>query len=368
VSLEIRKVGSIWWLWGTLNGERIRRTTKTSVRAQAEEIKSKLERETHQRKVFGEASVATFREAATGYLKSGGSPLHIKALVDEIGDRRLIDISQGLVDDTAQKMKPKAAPATLIRQIYTPVLAVMNYAAADSLCPPIKLKKPKVRNKRTDWLTPEEAEQWIEAVAHHPRLQSIVIFFLGTGCRASEGVNLIWRNVMPNNTRAILWDDETKGGYARHVDLQQRVRSALPKARGKPEAQVFLSSYGDPWHKYDAINLALKRVKARRDKAIKGGADLPELRHAHLHLFRHTWATWAYAVTHDLTFLMAQGGWREVTMVMRYTHMGTPELADDVQAHGWTIWPPEVVAKRAAKKAAAAKPRARKKAVETADA
>jgi integrase len=63
----------------------------------------------------------------------------------------------------------------------------------------------------------------------------------------------------------------------------------------------------------------------------------PKLRPVHCHLFRHTWATWAYAVTRDLTFLMQAGGWRTPSMVMRYATTGRTILARAVLAKGWEI-------------------------------
>ena len=69
--------------------------------------------------------------------------------------------------------------------------------------------------------------------------------------------------------------------------------------------------------------------------AIKAGAKLPHLEPAHCHLFRHTWATWAYASTHDLTYLMSRGGWKSVSMVMRYTHVASDDLAGAVRKADW---------------------------------
>jgi hypothetical protein len=42
---------------------------------------------------------------------------------------------------------------------------------------------------------------------------------------------------------------------------------------------------------------------------------------------------WAYDVTKDLNFLTTHGGWKSVTMVMRYTHAGSSDLAKHVLAH-----------------------------------
>jgi len=51
------------------------------------------------------------------------------------------------------------------------------------------------------------------------------------------------------------------------------------------------------------------------------------------HVCRHTWATWFDAVTRDVVRLCDQGGWRS-TEWSRYTKLGTPHLAADVEARG----------------------------------
>lgn len=319
-----------YYIRGKVQHLAIDRSAKTRSRGEAEALKAKWEAELFKRAVYGDRAVATFDEAVAVYIKAGGSPDHLDPIMDRIGHRRLGDVTQTLVDDLAAELKPQGIAATRIRHVYTPVLAVMNQAASAGLCDPIKLKKPKVKSVRTEYLTPQQAEDWIAALP--PHLARLMSFYLGTGCRASEALNLPWKDITLGERRAVFWD--TKEDYARGADLPVRVRELLT-ARGEPESVVFANLKGDAWHGYDSINNALKKVRARRAKAIKAGSNLPKLAPAHCHLFRHTWATWTYAVTRDLTRLMGQGGWRSASMVMRYTHVASPDLADAVKAAGW---------------------------------
>ena len=331
IKLYLRPSG-VYHLRGTVQGQRVDQSARTFSRSEADAIRVKIEADLFKRAVYGEKSVAIFDAAVALYLGAGGSPDHLGPIMDAIGHRWLPDIKQGLIDKLAIDLKPNASPATRLRQIYTPILAVMNLAAESGMCDPIKIKKPKVRTGRTEYLTPQEVEDWLNALPAH--LKRLVTLYVGTGCRASEGLHLIWKDVTFGEKRAVFW--ETKGDYSRGIDLQQRVRDQLP-ARGEQHTdQVFLNSRGEPWHAYDAINLMLKKIRARRAKDIAAGAVLlPPLAPAHCHLFRHTWATWAYACTKDLTFLMSQGGWKSVSMVMRYTHVATDDLADEVRRLGW---------------------------------
>ena len=335
MSLKLyERPNGIFHIRGTVQGRRVDESARTRIRAQAEQIRAQLEADLFKRAVYGEKSVATFAEAVDLYTLSGKPGDHLLPLIDRIGLTALKDIDQEFVDRLAAEMKPDAKPATRIRQIYTPISAVMNHVAP-KLCDPIKFIKPKGSGKRVDFLTPAEAEILINILP--PHLSRLVTFYIATGCRASEALGLEWRDVSIQNARVVFWD--TKEDYARGVDVQHRARQAMPP-RPDENAFVWLASKGEAWHGYDAINLMLKRHCARRSPSgelLKVGAPGPRFRPVHCHLFRHTWATWAYATTRDLNFLMQQGGWKSPTMVLRYAHAASDDLAREVKAHGWEI-------------------------------
>lgn len=310
----------VYHIRGTVQGERYDFSARTRDRAEAEAIRANKEAEAFRRAVYGARAVATFSEAAIGYMKAGGDPEHLPPILAKIGAMRLADVNQMTVDELAAGRAVKAS--TLVRQVYTPVLAVLNFGAEQGLCARPAIRKPKVKSGRTDYLTPAEAEAWIGALPDY--LRRLVIFYLATGCRATEALDLDWGDVSPEKERVVLW--RTKKDYPRGVDLGKRARDALGD-RG--EGAVFLNSRGEPWHGYDAINLMLKRIRAQRAKKKLA------LRAIHCHLLRHTWATWAYACTRDLTFVMQQGGWRSLSILGRYTHAASPDLARQVLAHGW---------------------------------
>ena len=329
----------LWHIRGTVQGRRIDQSARTRVRAEAEAIRAKLEADEFKRAVYGDKAVATFAEAADGYMAAGGSTDHMTPLLLQIGARRLADVKQTLVDRLAREMKPTAKASTLVRQVYTPISAVLNFAAEQGLCDPVRLRKPKIESGRVDYLTPAEAETLIGFLPDH--LARLVVFYLATGCRASEALDLEWRDVSPKGERVVFW--ETKAGYARGVSVQRRVR--LPERPEDGAGFVWRTKAGAPWHGYDAINLALKRACARHSPAgvpLKASDPGPRFRPVHCHLFRHTWATWAYACTRDMTFLMQQGGWKSAAMVMRYAHAAADDLADAVSAAGWEQFGKEV--------------------------
>lgn len=341
-----QRPNGLWHIRGTVQRKRYDQSARTRVKAEAEAIRAKLEAEAFKRAVYGDRAVATFGEAAEGYLLAGGAPDHLTPLLLEIGQTPLKDIKQTFLDRLAQRMKPSAKPATLVRQIYTPVSAVMNFGAEEGLCDPVRFRKPKVESRRVDYLTPAEAEILLGFLPDH--LRRLVTFYLATGCRATEALALDWRDVSPKGERVVFW--ETKGGYARGVNLQRRARDLLPERTG---GAVF-----PHWHGYDAVNLALRRLCARHDpngRPVKSGDKGPRFRHVHCHLFRHTWATWAYACTRDLTYLMQTGGWKSASMVTRYAHPASDDLADMVMDGGWEFGGREIISLAKAREISASK-------------
>lgn len=337
LKLYPRKNG-IFHIRGTVQDQRVDRSAKTRVRSEAEQIKAQLEADLFKRAIYGDRAVATFAEAADIYTLAGKPGDHLLPLIDRIGLTPLKRIDQEFVDRLARDMKPDAKPATRIRQIYTPISAVMNFVAP-KLCDPVKLTKPKGSGKRVDFMTPAEVETLLDFLP--PHLSRLVTFYVSTGCRATEALNLEWRDVSSNADRAVFW--ETKGGYSRGVDLQHRARREMPP-RPTFNGFVWQNSDGEPWHSYDAVNLMLRRYCQRHapdgrplTTAERADPKAPRFRHVHCHLLRHTWATWAYAVTRDLTFLMGQGGWKSATMVLRYAHAASDDLAKQVKDHAWEI-------------------------------
>jgi integrase len=257
-------------------------------------------------------------------MRGGGDGEFLTPIIHKFGEQDVRSLKQSDIDGLASDLYPDAKSSTRNRRVYTPFIAVMNYAARDGRCDDRRWHRPEQPQGRTDWRTPEEMERILDKLA--PNAKRLAIFYLGTFCRATEAIDLDWRDISPAGQRATFW--ETKGGYARHVDLIPRVRENLPaRPEAKPEedARVFLTDRDRaPWHGYDAMNLALGRA-----------CEAAKVKPLSCHVLRHTGATWRYALNKDLTELMKVGGWKTPTMVFRYVHAGTDDLAKAVQAHGW---------------------------------
>lgn len=313
----------VWHLRGSYLGVRVDQSARTRSREHAKVLAAKAEADIFERYVKGPQAVATFAEAAADYLAGGGEGRYMTPLIEHFALTKLAAIDQAGLDTAAQELYPHASGPTRRRQVYAPFIACWKHAVRANKAEPRAWERPADSKRRVVWLAPDEAERLLAAL--EPNTRALVTFYLGTGCRATEALDLVWADISPAAQRVTLWADITKSEQSRSVDLGQRVRDVLPQRRG-PDDPVFLNSRGEPWHAYDAVNLALKRA-----------AKKAETRHVSCHVLRHTFATWAYATTRNLELLMTQGGWNSPELAMRYMHGGTDDLAKQVQAHNWEL-------------------------------
>jgi len=317
--LRLVKRGDWYHIHGSVYGVAIRKAAGTTSRAVAEQVRAKLERDIHSRRVLGNAPETGFAEAATGYLDSGGDDRFLRAVVIAFKDRPVSELRQPDLDAAARAAYPAAADSTRNRQFYTPFIAVMNYAADQGWCQPRRWRRPAVPQGRLDWRPPEDMEAFFDAAPAH--LARNVIIYLATMMRASEGVNLDRRDTAGDGSEVTLW--ETKAGYARKVPVLERGRVLIGQSGAGP---VICTDDGAPYHAYPALNTAITRVcKAH---------GLPRFS---LHTLRHTGATWRYALDPDLPRLMSAGGWRSAQMAMRYTHVAARDLPDRLKGLGWKL-------------------------------
>lgn len=314
-----------WYLRGTVCGIPVDETTSTRERQAAEQIRIAREAAILQRHIHGSRETVTFMEAAVLYLDSGGEPRYLandKRLVNNLGSMPLARIDQAAIDGAARSIYPGSKPSTINRQVYTPVSAVMRYAAKRKLCDVVLLDRPRQPAGRIRWLTPDEAARLIHSAA--PHLQPLLLFLFGTGARLSEALYLNWRDM--DLSRAHVTFADTKNNEARGVPLHPSLIAALASL-GHREGAVFRRPDGAPYVRPKGTKRG-GQISTAFGTACRN-ADIENFRP---HDCRHTWATWYYAANRDLNGLMRLGGWKSERMVLRYAHVNVGELAASIAA------------------------------------
>lgn len=336
LKLVRRPRSPFWYMRGTVRGLSVTESTGTGDRAQAEEVRALREAELVRRSIHGDKGTRTFGEAALSYMEAGGERHHLAPLILRWGETPLAKIGQAEIDKAARALKPDAGPSTLNRCVYTPTAAVLHHAARLQWCDKPVIARPAQPKGRVRWITHDEADRLIASAGH---LKPLVIFLLATGARIGEALALDWREVDLGRAHVTFLD--TKNGTDRGVPLHSRAVEAL-KALPHREGAVFRVHYGG-------------RLKSGRmrpvgppyaDREGVGGGQVKKgwavmLKAAKItdftpHDCRHTWATWHYMANRDLGALMSLGGWKSVTMVMRYAHTNTAQHASGMEA-AWRL-------------------------------
>jgi integrase len=325
LKLKRRPGRPYWYVHGTVRGVNIRESTGVADQKAAEAIRARREWEIIQHSIFGAEATATFVGAAVSYLEAGGERTYLKPIIARIGSIPLAKINQAMIERTARALYPNASPATLNRQAFTPIAAVLNHAAKRGLCARRVIERPAQSEGRVRWITFEEAERLLDACS--PHLRPLVMFLLGTGARMSEALYLDWRDV--DLVRGHVVFGETKSGEARGVPLHARLVNVLRTLRHQ-QGRVFRTNTGLPYAEKDSGGGQIKT-------AFKGACRRAGIVDFSPHDCRHTWATWHYAANRDLIALMKLGGWKSERMVLRYAHVNVAQLAPSVDA-GLAAW------------------------------
>lgn len=292
---------------GTVSGQPVFESTRTARPEIAEQYRIKREGEISQRRIFGAKATATFVEAAVLYMEAGGERRFLSPLVDEIGAMPLKDIGQGTAEALARALYPGASAATLNRQLFTPLSAVINTAARSGLCEPVRFKRPKMKSRRRPAAEPEQLQAFM-AVAPI-RIAALAQFMALTGRRVGEALRVAWEDL--DLQRGEAWIRRTKNGDPFLAYLPSELVATLANLPRTHPRLVF--GYESRYSVY----------KVWRETCRKAG--IPYL--TPHEMGRHTFATWMrrYAGL-DLPALMEAGGWKSAQMVMRYAKVTPSEI------------------------------------------
>lgn len=324
------------WIVGTVRGRRVRQSAGTDNPRLAEEARAELEARLYREAVHGSRPPVAFAAAAESYIVNAGphsaaTLARLRRLVQAIGARALVsDIDQTRLDRLAAKLlRPGSGQATRLREITTPIRAILTHAARRGWCDPPTLEAPPPPPARTEWLRPAEADALIAAAA--PHLRPLVTFLLATGARLGEALALQWPDVDLAHARATLRD--TKSGADRHLDLCPRAVAALQAVQGRI-GPVFRTRAGRPYA--PRLQQGGGQIKTAWATALRR-AGLSD-RRITPHTCRHTWATWHATIHRDPMLLRHEGGWSSLAMVQRYAHLAPRSLAPEMQAWQTLGW------------------------------
>ncbi|MDR2645630.1 MAG: site-specific integrase [Holosporaceae bacterium] len=199
-----------------------------------------------------------------------------------------------------------------------------NYARNfDLYCgdnPVSKVKKPSQDNRRSRFLSHEEADLLLEKLSKiSPITHDISLLSLHCGLRAGEIFNLAWKDIDFDN--GIILIKDTKSGKNRNAIMTKDVRTMLRKRECcTKSALVFSSRTGE---RITEVSRTFDRVT----DALGFNNGVTDSRHKVVfHTLRHTYASWLVMSGVDLYTVQRLMGHSTVAMTERYSHLAPDHL------------------------------------------
>lgn len=342
------------------SGKRIRRSLETSDKRQAQELHDQLKAEAWRVEKMGDYPSVTFDDACLRWLQEKE---HKKSLDDDktkieyfleffsgkllssITETDILKATSGMINRkhkevweikaaSAKKKGTKIAPykpkpaTQATKDRYLAFLRSLFRAAVNDWkwigkSPTIKVRQKK--EIRVRWLTKEEATTLIQCMPDV--MKPVVMFALATGLRRSNILNLEWTQIDLQRKVAWIHPEDTKGGKAIGVALNETACRVLRMQIGKHQQYVFVHT--EAWHRADGSPTAkVRKMRVDDNTAWSTGLRRAGITNFRFHDLRHTWASWLVQAGVPLTALQEMGGWESIEMVQRYAHLAPNHLVE----------------------------------------
>lgn len=326
--MSLEKRGNIWWLELTgRDGKRVRQSTKTRDKKQAQELHDRLKADLWRQVKLNEKPRRLWNDAVVRWVKETShkashedDKAKLRWLHPHLDGKALDTIDRDMIDTITEAKQNTGCTNATVNRTLALLRSILRRCERDwswiDRAPAIRLlNEPK---KRVRYLTRPEAERLLAELPEH--LRDIMTFALATGLRAGNIKGLQWSAIDLDRRLAVIHPDEAKARKAIPVPLNAEALAVLQKQLGKHLVYVF-TYQGEP----------IKQLStAAWYKAVKR-AGIGAFR---VHDIRHAWASFHVQGGTPLTILQELGGWSSPAMVQRYAHLGAEHLAPWAEKNG----------------------------------
>lgn len=315
-----------WFVDINIDGKRVRRSTGTKDKRQAQEYYDRLKADLWRQEAFGDTPSKTWDEAVKKYLVEKAdkkSIEHDKSMLrwatPFLKGKLLTEINQQMVDDLIEERRKGRSTRTVegvsnatINRHMEAIQRVLNCAVVwrwISTVPHIRHLKES--SGRLRWLTRAEADILLGELPTN--LKQMARFTLATGLRENNVLELTWQQIDLERRTMWIHADQAKNARAMAVPLNDQAMTVLEEQADIHDTIVF------PY--------AGKQVKKASSAAWYRALKRAGLEDITWHGLRHTWASWHVQSGTPLEVLQKLGGWSSLQIVMRYAHLSPGLLA-----------------------------------------
>lgn len=221
-----------WYIFGSLDGQKIEKSTGTNDRQLAKEVLADF-LETY-RKAKKVKKFMSFGQAAERYLDyrkpSIEDTRRVNRLCALIGNKPIMDVVQDDVYRIAQIIYPNAKASTKNRYIITPASTILNYAVSNQWCQPIKLKRFKEAAPKPRFVSAETEQKLHNALRGQTQKRLLLLWLFRQGDRISDILRIkyedcdlenmtIQRHISKSDTHTVLPLDEAIARYIKKTGL-----------------------------------------------------------------------------------------------------------------------------------------------------
>lgn len=184
------KKSPYWIIRGTVAGRLIHRSSQTTDREEAEELRQKLERATFRNVKYGEVPTTTFSQAVKVYLSKGGEDKYLTRLLDYFKEKPLKEIGQQEINDAVEVLYPNAKASTINRSLISPFITVVR-AAIKAELPGAVLRPIERRKESKPVVTPADDAHIAKLLPHcSDGLAALITLMTYTGLRTGEALRV----------------------------------------------------------------------------------------------------------------------------------------------------------------------------------
>lgn len=250
--------------------------------------------------------------------------------VDKVlGNKKLVDISVDDIQPIINKVLETRAPRTA-DYVKTVIRQIFNFAKQRDLYfkdnPAMKIKIKQKDNRRSRFLTQEEARTLLDALAKKsPDVHDIALISLFAGLRAGEIFNLKWEHVIWHSERISIVDP--KNGESRMEPMHPQVKEMLQhRYQNDRDGFIFKARNGE---KITDLSDTFQRTV---DKLGFNDGITDQRQKVVFHTLRHTYASWLVMNGVDLYTTQKLMGHKSNQMTQRYAHLAPGYLEKAVNS------------------------------------